>query len=125
MGKGLGSAFGTSVPFFLADYARPPLGIESEYGRLLLEEGLPGLLLWVGFVVWLLASSARKVRSGSAERVGMWAVIASYWASGLLGAGVLSSIPGTLLLMIYMGSLARTSEQVVRRPQLGLHPVTS
>jgi hypothetical protein len=125
MGRGLGSAFGTSVPFFLADYARPPLGIESEYGRLLLEEGLPGLLLWVGFVVWLLASSARKVRSGSAERVGMWAVIASYWASGLLGAGVLSSIPGTLLLMIYMGSLARTSEQVVRRPQLGLHPVTS
>ena len=125
MGKGLGSAFGTSVPYFLADYARPPVGIESEYGRLLLEEGLPGLLLWVAFVVWLLAGSAREVRFGSVEKAGMWAVIASSWASGLLGAGVLSSIPGTLLLMVYMGALARPSEQVARNPQLGCHPVAS
>ena len=35
MGKGLGSAVGTSIPFFLAEYAVPPVGIESEFGRLL------------------------------------------------------------------------------------------
>jgi hypothetical protein len=125
MGKGLGSAFGTSVPFFLAEYARPPIGIESEFGRLLLEEGVPGLLLWVSFVAWLLGSSAHELRFGSAEKAGMWAVIASSWASGLLGAGVLSSIPGTFLLMIYMGALARTSEQVARRPHPGWHPIPS
>ena len=67
VGKGLGSAAGTSVHrFFLAEYARPPIGIESEYGRIMSigREGLPGLFLWLGFVGWALGrmcSWTRKV----------------------------------------------------------------
>lgn len=107
MGKGLGSAFGTSVPQFLAEYARPPVGIESEFGRLLVEEGIPGLLLWVAFVSSLLGLSASGIRREGSRAVGMWLVCAATWATGLIGAGLLASIPGTLLLMLYCGRIGK------------------
>lgn len=106
MGKGLGSAAGTSVPFFLADYARPPVGIENEFVRLLVEEGLPGLLLWVGFVLYVLVRSGTELRRRGATALGMWLVCATTWASGLFGLGLLASIPSTMLLMLYLGHLA-------------------
>ena len=118
MGKGLGSAFGTSVPFFLAEYAKPPIGIESEFGRILLEEGLLGLMLWMGFVISVLVRSASKVLSGTAEGVGMWVVCATCWASGLIGAGFLSSIPETLLFMMYLGMLALERDGVPKGGRL-------
>ena len=34
-------------------------------------------------------------------------VCASTWAAGLIGAGLLAAIPGTLLIMLYFGVLAR------------------
>ena len=105
MGRGLGSAFGTSVPYFLADYARPPVAIESEYGRLLLEEGLPGLLIWSWFVSLTLAKCLRGFRGLPASMAGSALVIAGSWGAGLIGAGVLASIPGTLLLVMYMGQV--------------------
>jgi hypothetical protein len=109
MGKGLGSAFGTSVPQFLADYARPPVGIENEFGRLLVEEGIPGLLLWVAFVCSILGLAAPGIRRQGSRAVGMWLVCAGTWATGLIGAGLLASIPGTLLLMLYFGKIGKTT----------------
>ena len=47
LGYGLGMAFGTSIPYFLADVAKPQLGMESEYARIAVEEGVLGLVLWV------------------------------------------------------------------------------
>jgi hypothetical protein len=106
MGRGLGSAAGTSVPFFLAEYSKPPVGIENEFARLLLEEGLPGLLGWTGFVVWVLGRSAVGLRRRSSRAAGMWIFCAGTWASGLIGVGILAAIPTTMLLMLYLGELS-------------------
>ena len=65
MGEGIGGApLGPASPSFLSGYAKPSIGIENEFGRLLLEEGLPGLLLWVSFVVYVLGRSLAEVRRG-------------------------------------------------------------
>ncbi len=123
MGKGLGSAVGTSVPFFLADYAQPPIGIESEFGRLLIEEGLPGLLLWIAFVGSVLGFSLSAVRRQGARSVGMWLFCTGSWASGLIGTGLLSAIPTTMILMLYLGKLSSNPRTVVSAPPINwLHP---
>jgi hypothetical protein len=106
MGRGLGSAVGTSIPYFLAEYARPPVGTESEYARLLLEEGIPGLLIWLCFVASVLGRSFRVVWREGAQASGMWLFCAGTWISGLIGAGILASIPGTMLVMVYFGELS-------------------
>ena len=112
-----------SVPFFLADYALPPVGIESEFGRLLLEEGLPGLLLWVGFIGYVLWVSLSGLRRGDARTTGMWIFCAGSWGTGLIGTGLLAAIPSTMLLMLYCGELigdARPLRGVDLKRQLAL-----
>ena len=106
MGKGLGSAAGTSVPFFLAEYAKPPVGIENEFARLLVEEGVLGLLGWTGFVAWALGRSTIGLHRRSAGAVGMWIFCAGTWISGLIGLGILAAIPTTMLLLLYLGKLS-------------------
>ena len=53
-GAGMGSAFGTSIPYFLADPTPTAIGLENEYSRILVDQGLVGLGLWLAFLVWLL-----------------------------------------------------------------------
>jgi hypothetical protein len=110
-GRGLGSAAGTSIPYFLSDIARPQYGIENEYARIVLEEGLPGLLLWVVLLAWVLVLDPRRL--GAPFERGAWAVCISGWVQAFIGTGVLSSIPGTLILLTYMGVLARRRETQV------------
>ena len=43
LGNGLGGG-GTSLPYFLQDKVVRPVAIESEYGRIMLEQGIPGFL---------------------------------------------------------------------------------
>src|SRR5262249_703196 len=49
LGRGLGSAVGTSIPYFLMNEAKPQVGMESEYARIAVEQGLLGLVLWMSF----------------------------------------------------------------------------
>src|SRR6202042_3203716 len=51
MGNGLGGG-GTNMPFFLQGRVRNPVAMENEYARILSEQGVIGLLLWVGFLGW-------------------------------------------------------------------------
>ena len=51
LGNGLGAG-GTSIPYFLQGRVLAPVVIENEYARILLELGLPGLILWAAFIVW-------------------------------------------------------------------------
>jgi hypothetical protein len=102
LGAGLASAAGTSIPFFLADLAETPIGLENEYSRLALELGVPGLLVWLIFLAWTLVH--RRPRRGASLVVqGFWSVALVMWSSAVIGTGILTTIPGTLLLMTSMG----------------------
>ena len=53
MGNGLGGG-GTSIPYFLEGQVRNPIGMENEYTRILAEQGVIGICLWLAFLVWFL-----------------------------------------------------------------------
>lgn len=106
MGNGLGGG-GTSVPYFLRDRLRDPVGMENEYARIMLEQGIPGLLVWLAFIGWALLSPLEK--KNDPWRLGLrlariYLVIA--FATGATGTGMLNSIPGTALLLILVGWLS-------------------
>ncbi len=61
VGNGLGGG-GTSIPYFLASQVNRPVGVESEYCRILLEQGIVGLLLWIGFIFWFLTNRVAFVK---------------------------------------------------------------
>lgn len=115
MGEGLGSAVGTSIPHFLLHLARPQIGMENEWGRIGLEQGLVGLGLWLAFV---LSTALRWPRAPEPWRSGrriMWMFVIMSWGTAFIGTGMLTSIPGTTMSLFFMGALWRTAP-VVRRP---------
>lgn len=111
MGNGLGGG-GTSMPYFLQHLIRDPIVIENHYATFLLELGLPGLLLWVGFIVWVLTrrATASSDRWHFGRRLAWWTCVA-YYANGLIGIGFLTSVPFSVLLLLTTGWIA------VRLPQ--------
>jgi hypothetical protein len=116
MGAGLATAFGTNIPYFLLSIARPSIGIENEYGRILLEEGIPGLIMWLGFIWVSLTNRVREsVASPAANSFGH-AVLVMSWGASLVGAGLLCGIPSTAFLMLLSGMrLAVPAEAQARR----------
>ncbi len=103
LGNGLGGG-GTSIPYFLQDRLQNPTWIENEYGRLLLELGLPGLGLWVAFIF---ASIFLTPGDRSGPWRGGWRVAkvtcAATFGTAFIGVGLLTSIPGTALLLFMTG----------------------
>ena len=103
LGNGLGGG-GTSIPYFLQDRLKNPVGIENEYGRILLELGIPGLCIWVAFLI-------AAIGGAPSERAGPWRVgwrlarvaTALYFGTAFIGTGLLTAIPGTALLLIMTG----------------------
>jgi len=120
LGNGLGSAAGTSIPFFLLDLAKPQYGLENEFARIAMEQGIIGLLLWLLFIGWLATRLPPRRRGGSlvAERM-MWATMLVMWGTAFIGTGLLSSIPGTAFLLLWMGVVVGT-----RRPAPAARPST-
>jgi hypothetical protein len=112
LGAGLGSSVGTSIPFFLADRAPEQIGLENEYSRILVDQGLIGLGLWIGFVVWLILRPPplRLQWSWGLGIMLMYAWVAVNWATAFIGAGTLSSIPQSILLLVQMGVLCRVRQ---------------
>jgi hypothetical protein len=105
-GAGMGSAVGTSIPYFLAHVAPEPIGLENEYCRILIDQGWVGLGGWLAFLTWLLIRPplARMVcwRAGI---IFMYALCLGSWLTAFLGTGMLASIPGSVLLLTQMGVL--------------------
>jgi hypothetical protein len=114
LGYGLGMAFGTSIPYFLADVAKPQIGMENEYARIAVEEGVLGVVLWVCFIGWSLSKFPSAAnRTQDVVGVAMWVFCAASWLSGLIGVGLLASVPGTVLILSQMGALvARVPREV-------------
>lgn len=121
LGNGLGSAAGTSIPFFLADLAKPQYGLENEFARVAMEQGLIGFVLWLGFLAWLLfrLPPRRRKEQVVANRL-MWATVVVMWMTAFIGTGLLASVPGSALLLLWMGCLIG-----MRRPVPAPAPVRS
>ncbi len=119
MGNGLGGG-GTSVPYFLQDRLTNPVFIENEYGLIVLEEGIPGLIIWIAFLVWAVTSRLPK---GKGTRYLGLALARAYagvlFGTAMLGTGILTSIPMTPLLFVYLGwmSTARASAAASEKAQ--------
>jgi len=103
MGNGMGGG-GTSIPYFLQDLVRNPIGMENEYSRIMLEQGIPGMLIWVTFIIWALTRSLGN--SDSPWYLGrrlLWYSAAFSCGSALIGTGMLTAIPGTALFLLGLG----------------------
>lgn len=107
LGAGMGSSWGTSIPYFLADLAPEPIGLENEFCRILVDQGWFGLGGWLAFLVWLFIRPP-PTRSAVPWRLGlvmMYSLALASWVSAFIGAGTLSSVPGTVILLTQMGVL--------------------
>ncbi|MBV8359246.1 MAG: O-antigen ligase family protein [Deltaproteobacteria bacterium] len=106
MGNGLGGG-GTSLPYFLQDRLSDPVGLENEYARIMAEQGIPGLLLWLGFIVWL---AMRPPAPGSnpwykGKSLARLFCLISF-VTAPIGLGMLDAIPGTEMLLMLAGWFA-------------------
>lgn len=101
-GNGLGGG-GTSIPYFLRDRIVNPIGMENEYARIMLEQGIVGLLLWILFVIWLLTRRNENYDSWYIGRRLAWVSCAVYFTVGLTGTGLLTSIPQSCLFLLLVG----------------------
>ncbi len=113
LGAGMGSSVGTSIPFFLADRAPQAIGLENEYGRILVDQGLVGLGLWIAFLIWLLhrPPPLRLVAPWGLGVVLMFALCLTNWATAFIGSGTLSSIPSSVMMLVQMGVLVQARER--------------
>lgn len=105
-GNGLGGG-GTSLPYFLRERTTNRVAMENEYARIMLEQGIPGLCLWLAFIVWLLMRPVG--RRYEPFYLGRWLArltCAAYFAAAAIGTGLLTSIPATPLMLLLGGWLA-------------------
>jgi hypothetical protein len=115
IGNGLGAG-GTSLPYFLLDELRNPVRMENEYARIMLEQGIPGLALWMAFIVWLMTRAAP--RASEPWYIGRWLArffCALCFATAPLGLGMLTAIPSTATLLMFCGWIASPQVVPVRR----------
>ena len=120
MGNGLGGG-GTSMPYFLEGQVRNPIGLENEYARILSEQGVIGLLLWVSFVIWFLSRFKKVFARGpwaTCRRL-VWCLSVIGLGTGAIGIGMLTAVPTTAILLLGIGWTAtdmREEARDTRRP---------
>ncbi|MEO6212380.1 MAG: O-antigen ligase family protein [Vicinamibacterales bacterium] len=105
-GRGLAGG-GTSIPYFLKDRFETNFVMENEFARIVMEQGVPGLFLWVLFMAWVLT----KVRVQTSDpwhlsRRLVLATAGSYFLFALTGIGLLTSVPQSMVLMLGVGWVA-------------------
>jgi hypothetical protein len=102
-GNGLGAG-GTSIPYFLHELVDKPMFVENEYARILLEQGLAGLALWIAFIIWFLGRRPSDVRDPwRFGKMLLWCISLASFAAGVIGVGLLTSIPGSMLFLLGVG----------------------
>jgi O-antigen ligase len=86
---------------------KDPVTIENEYARIAAEQGIPGLILWVAFIVWLLTRP--RPRRFDPWHVGRWLArlfCAISFAAAPIGTGLLNAVPQTAMLLMFAGWIA-------------------
>ena len=119
IGNGMGAG-GTSMPYFLVYLIQNPVGMENEYSRILLEQGIVGLVLWVIFMFWVLSRRGPPVvDSWSLGWRLFWFYAAGSFALSTLGTGMMTAIPQTAILFLGVGYLSTrgTESAVSAAPQ--------
>ena len=103
LGNGLGGG-GTSVPYFLQHRIRNVVVMENEYARILLELGVPGLLLWIIFIGWVFTRG--RIHAADMFFFGRrlaFVACACAFGTGLIGLGLFTSVPMTPLVLLLTG----------------------
>jgi hypothetical protein len=105
LGNGLGSG-GTSLPYFLQSRINRRVVMENEYARIVLELGIPGLILWLAFLVWAAyrawpSAFGRQVLGPAG--IAMEVVCLFTFLFATIGTGTLTSIPGTAICLLGLG----------------------
>jgi hypothetical protein len=106
LGNGLGGG-GTSIPYFLRPLLQNPVRIENEYARIAAEQGIPGLILWLAFIVWIF--SRPRPQPGDPWYTGRWLArlfCAISFATAPVGMGLLNAVPQTATILMFTGWLA-------------------
>jgi hypothetical protein len=105
-GNGLGGG-GSSIPYFLQDRLENPVIMENEYARIMLEQGIFGLLLWIAFMIWLFTRGKGDPTDSwnQGRRLAQWTCLLVF-GTGLIGIGMFVSVPQTCLLLINAGWIA-------------------
>ncbi len=121
MGNGLGGG-GTSLPYFLQDRIKDGVAMENEYSRIMLEQGIPGLLIWIAFILWAMLSPLPRGNNpwNLALRLARIYLLISF-GTAFTGTGMLNSTPATAVLLMLVGwvSTARFSMAGQRTAQPG------
>jgi hypothetical protein len=123
-GNGLGGG-GTSIPYFLQDEIRNPVTMENEYARIMLEQGVVGLVFWVAFVIWLLTHGGKAPNdSWNLGRRLAKVTCVVFFISGLTGTGLLTSIPQTSIFLLLVGWVG-SRQPATQLNEAALEPITS
>lgn len=103
LGNGLGGG-GSSLPYFLQPLIKNPMVVENQYGAILIEQGIPGLVIWLAFLFWVFTrrTTPRNDPWLPGRRLA-WYACATYFAMGLIGVGTLTSVPFSAMLLILVG----------------------
>jgi hypothetical protein len=103
LGNGLAGG-GTSIPYFLQERQQNQMTLENEYARIVLELGVPGLLMWVGFIAWTATRSVGDRHSPwfLGQRVA-WVGALGYFVVALTGIGLLTAVPQSSLMLMNLG----------------------
>ncbi len=105
-GNGLGGG-GSSIPYFLQGQIRNPVLMENEYARIMLEQGIFGLCLWIAFIIWLASRfKGDRFDPWRQGRMLAWCACMINFAIGFLGIGLFASVPQTCLLLLTAGWVA-------------------
>jgi O-Antigen ligase len=119
LGNGLGGG-GTSIPYFLQGQVRKPIGLENEYARILCEQGIIGLALWLGFVTWFLSRLPRVFAKGpwATGRRLVWCLSVAGLGIGAIGMGMLTAVPQSAILLLGIGWTATPMAEESRARQV-------
>lgn len=102
-GNGLGGG-GTSIPYFLQGRIINPVAMENEYARIMLEQGIIGLVIWIVFILWLFTRRNQDPHDPwfLGKRLA-WVSCAVFFLIGMTGTGLLTSIPQSSLFLLLVG----------------------
>jgi hypothetical protein len=112
LGNGMGSG-GTSLPSFAQTLLTRSIIMENEFSRILLEQGLPGLVLFVSFFIWFVMKKLTENDAAIKTKVFVWCTSVVVISSSFIGIGLMTTVPATAVLLLGLGFCFNSQFQTV------------